>query len=232
MTQENEEVNKIREIYDDRKTLGIDYSPLNPSNYYILSSREKMLNHFLNKYYQRTLPTIKIIDIGFGNGFDIFNLVKYGATVRNIYGTEIIKERYEKVKYALTDTNLRMVENFILPYPNGLFDLVIQSTVLSSIQHEESRKKLASEMLRLLKKGGKVFSYDMRYPNPFNKDTLAIDKKELKNLFEGGKFLDIKATTFNPVLTRKIAPSSILLCQMLEKFPFLSSHYYSVIEKV
>ncbi|MFN8670985.1 MAG: methyltransferase domain-containing protein [Candidatus Sericytochromatia bacterium] len=227
MAEENKEVNK-KEVDSEYKDSDNKYHILSPISYYLLSSKEKALNAFLSKYYLRTLPNMKIMEVGFGNGSDILNLIKYGAAPRNIYGTERSKDNYENFKYKVPDANLRKVDNFILPYPNNLFDIVIQSNVLSSINDEDSRKKLASEMFRLIKKGGKVFSYDKK---SVVNNNIAINKAELKKLFPEATNIITKNITLNEGMAQFFADKSIVLCQILEDFSFLNSHYYTIIEK-
>ena len=109
-------------------------------------------------------------------------------------------------------------------------DLVIQSTVFSSILDFDSRKELAREMYRVTKPGGKIFSYDIRFFNPWNKNVTKIDKAEIRRLFPLGK-TSFYTVTLNPVLVRRIGKVSTLLCEILDRIPFLCSHYYTVIEK-
>lgn len=222
MNEEQEEIQRIREIYENKQ-----FSYLNPLNYYLLISKEKTLHSFLTKNYRKTLSTVKIMVVEFGDGSEIYSLMKYGVKPRNIYGTEIIKDYYENLKFSIPDANLRMIDNFIMPYPNGLFDIVIQTNFLSVIKKENARSKMSSEMFRLIKKGGMIFSYDLKKSTSTN---IGIDKEELKKLFP-----DASKITSLPVTTSSSVASSFvnypLVCETLEKIPFLTSHYYTTIEK-
>lgn len=223
MNEEQEEVQRIRSFYENKL---ISY--LTPLNYSLLLFKERSLHSFLSKNYQKTLSTAKIMVIGFGDGSDIYSLIRYGAKARNIYGTEIVKDYYETLKFNIPDANLRMVDNFIMPYPNGLFDIVIQSEFLSMIKNETARLKMSSEMFRLIKKGGKIFSYDIKKSTDPN--IIPLDENQLKKLFPEASSLDFVPVTLNSSIINSFS-NYPLLCQALEKLSFLTSHYSTTIQK-
>ncbi len=226
------EINRIKDVYKDRSTSPkIDYNPILPQNTYFIISREKILARLLNKYFDSDLSKTQLLDVGFGSGNDILNLLRLGVDIKNVHGVEILPERYNRVKDILINADLKLINGFDLPYQNESIDLLIQSTVFSSILDFSSRKLFADEMYRVLKSSGKIFSYDIRFFNPWNKNVTKIDREELKKLFPKAK-ITLYPITLNPILVRKIAPYSVLSCELLEKLSFLCSHYYSVIEKI
>lgn len=226
-----DEINRIKQVYDERyKTAKIDYNSLVPMNNYFVISREKSLLQLLYKYIGTDISKIKVLDVGFGSGGDILNLVKYGFEVTNVSGVEVLTGQVKKLKEILPSANLQLTESFTLPFKDNCMDLILQSTVLSSILDFNSRKELAGEMYRVAKPDGKIFSYDIRIFNPWNKNVTKIDKTEINKLFPQAKTA-FYSTTLNPVIVRKIGKFSTLLCEILDKIPFLCSHYYTVIEK-
>lgn len=224
------ELDRIKQVYIERKDIKINYNPVLPQNYYILNSREKVLTDSLLKYFGSDFTNLKVLDLGFGSGIDIFTLIKSGFNIENIYGVEVIEERFNRLKAILPEANLKFNSGFNIPFENEQFDLVIQSTVFSSILDKDSRKQLANEITRVLKPQGKVFFYDLKFNNPWNKNVIKIDKNEIDYLFPNLK-KDFNSVTLNPVIVRKIANKSIILCELLEKIPFFCSHYYTVITK-
>jgi len=226
-----EEINRIKEVYSERAISSkIDYNPALPANNYFIISKEKLLAKLLYKFIGTDFSNVKILDVGFGNGSDLLTLIKYGFSIKNIYGVEVLHERFEKVKEILPAANLTLINGFSLPYTDNSMDLIIQSTVFSSILDLNSRKQLATEMYRVLKTGGKIFSYDMRISNPWNKNVIKIDKNEIKQLFPAAE-ASFYTLTLNPVIARRIANYSIVLCEIFDKIPTLCSHYYTVIQK-
>lgn len=223
MNEEQEEVQRIRSFCENKKN-----SYLNPFDYTLLLFKETALNSFLSKNYQKTLSTAKIMVIGFGDGSAVYSLIKYGAKPRNIYGIEIVKDYYEDLKFNIPDANLRMVDNFIMPYPNGLFDIVIQTEFLSMIKNDNARLKMASEMFRLIKKSGKIFSYDIKKSSDPN--IVSIDSQQLKKLFPEASSLTSTPITLTSSIIKNFEKYP-LLCQTFAKLSFLTSHYQTIIQK-
>jgi ubiquinone/menaquinone biosynthesis C-methylase UbiE len=224
------EIERIKKVYDERALVPeINYNPLLPENYYLLNSKEKLLVKLLNKYYGPYIGNLNILDVGFGSGLDFLTFIKLGADIDGLFGVEILEERYNRVKEIIPRINLLLTNDFSLPFEDKSMDIITQSTVLSSILDKNCRTQLAFEMYRVLKPGGRIFSYDIRYSNPWNPNVIKIDKKEIHDLFPSA-ITSFYPVTLNPVITRKIAPFSILLCEILG-FGFLCSHYYSVLEK-
>jgi len=106
----------------------------------------------------------------------------------------------------------------------------MQFTVFTSILDIQLKKKIASEMLRVLKKDGIVVWYDFHMNNPKNPDVKGIKKNEIYQLLPNCEIF-LKRITLAPPLARKIAPFSFILCSILEKIPFLCTHYLGVIRR-
>jgi hypothetical protein len=66
--------------------------------------------------------------------------------------------------------------------------------------------------------------------NPKNPDVRGVKKKEIYEHFPDSEIY-LERITLAPPLTRVIAPFSIILCQLLEKFPLLCTHYIGVIRR-
>ena len=225
-----DELDRLKGVYKERESINAKYNPVLPENYYLVNSREKIFIKSLYDNFGTDFSNIKVLDLGFCSGIDIFTLIKSGFNPQNIYGVEVIEERYNRLKTIIPTTNLKLSSGFSLPFEDESFELIIQSTVFSSILSPDARKELADEMLRVLKPKGKIFFYDLKYNNPWNSNVLKMDKKEINRLFSDfdKKFVSV---TLNPIVVRKIAKISIILCEILEKIPFFCSHYYTVITK-
>lgn len=224
------EIDNLKQVYQQRKNIKISYDFVLPQNYYFVSSREKVFVSSLLKYFGTDFSKLKVLDLGFGSGNDIFTLIKSGFAVENISGVEVIEERFHHVKRIIPNLDIKLNNGFNIPFEDEKFDIVIQSTVFSSILNPQSRKELANEMIRVLKPNGKIFFYDMRFNNPWNKNVTKMDKAEINILFPQ-KNKTFNFITLNPVIARKLASKSIILCEFLEKIPLLCSHYYTIIEK-
>lgn len=88
-----------------------------------------------------------------------------------------------------------------LPFPDGSFDLVVVSNVLSSIPAAAARQAMAGEVLRVLTDDGIVLWYDQRRPNPANRSTRPVTRRDLARLFPGAE-IELESITVLPALAR------------------------------
>lgn len=226
------EQNRIKQVYTERKEniSGDIYSYFNKGNLFIIQQRERAILNLLNKYGLNPLTNTKILDVGCGSGGELRNLMRYGADPANLYGIDLIPERVEIAKKLSPNFNITEGSATELPFEDNSFDIVSQFTVFTSILDKDIREKAASEMLRVLKPNGIILWYDFRYLNPRNKHAKPIKANEIRALFPDCNY-DIRSITLLPPLARRLAPISWLLCYILEKIPFMRSHYIAVIQK-
>jgi ubiquinone/menaquinone biosynthesis C-methylase UbiE len=72
-----------------------------------------------------------------------------------------------------------------LPWPSGHFDIVLQSTVFSSILEAAMRAAVAAEMTRVLAPGGANLWNDFFVDSPRNRAVRGIRRREIAALFPG-----------------------------------------------
>lgn len=226
------EQNRMKQVYTERDTNipANIYSYFNKGNLFIIQGRDKSVLEMLNKYGYNQLENTRILDIGCGGARELRNFIQYGADPANLYGIDLIPERVEVAKKLSPNLNITEGSATELPFEDNSFDIVSQFTVFTSILNEEIRKKAATEMLRVLKPNGIILWYDFRYLNPRNKHAKQIKADEIRALFPDCNY-DIRSITLAPPIARRLAPISWLLCYILEKIPFMRSHYIAVIQK-
>jgi SAM-dependent methyltransferase len=226
------EVERIKKAYERRKTgdKGRLYSYFNQGHLYIIHQREKGLIDSLKQLRLTDLSDRKILDIGCGSGGVLREFVKYGANPKNLYGIDLLEERIEKARELNPSIDFRCGDASNLPYEDHFFDIVMQFTVFTSILDSGMKEGIASEMLRLLKADGTIIWYDYYVNNPWNADVKGVKKKEIQELFPNCA-LSLKRVTLAPPIVRALVPVSTLLCLMLEKIPFLRTHYLGMIRR-
>lgn len=227
-----DEVERIKAAYAKRDVSGKKglYTVFNPSALFTIQQREKETLDALKRNNLTDLSGKKILDIGCGNGGVLRDFIKYGASPESLYGVDLIEDRIEEAKRLSPNIGFRCSSAENIPFEDRSFDIVLLFTVFTSIFDLGMKKRLASEALRLLGPGGVVIYYDYRYNNPRNRDVRGVKRKEIEELFPGCSF-DFTLTTLAPPLSRAIAPYSTLLCRLLEKIPFLKTHWLAVIMK-
>lgn len=226
----SEEQQRIERVYAEREaSLPADlYSIWRPGNLYIVQRREQALLEILSDAGFADLSTCRILDVGCGAGEDLRQLIRYGATPENVVGVDVLPNRLERARSLSPHLRFELVDGNSLPFPDGSFDIVWQSTVFSSIVDPVIQQRLAQEMRRVLKPDGILFWYDMRVTNPKNRNLVPLTIDRIAELFPGCD-LHLRAHTLIPFLARRLAPISRMLCELLELIPLLRGHLLGVI---
>lgn len=100
----------------------------------------------------------KVLDVGFGNGNNLFFLGTLGL---ELHGTEVSgeicqagRERLERYGYA---ADLRSGTNRSLPYEDNTFDFIVSWNVIHYEDNENDMRSAIAEHQRVLKPGGRIF---------------------------------------------------------------------------
>ncbi len=226
------ELDRIRAEYARRANdaeLSARYSRLNPASLFALHGRERVQSALFRAEGITSFDKLRILDVGCGSGGDIVHLLSYGASARNIHGVDLLAERLEIAARKMPHAILIQGDAEFLPYAGATFDIVMQSTVFSSILEPKLRKRIADEMLRVLAPEGLILWYDFLL-NPLNRDTRGIRRREINQLFAGCTF-SFRRVTLAPPIARIVLKCSHTACSMLEAVPFLRTHYLVGIRK-
>lgn len=155
------EVEGIREEYRRRsEVLRGGYSFLDPTHARLVFEREAAILGALGRWLPGPLDRAEVLDVGSSSGTSLALLAAYGADPGRLHGVDIDPSRVEAGKGRFPSLDLRFSDGMTLPFPDASFDLVQQITMLSSVHSDELRRQIAAEMLRVLRPGGLVLSYD------------------------------------------------------------------------
>lgn len=226
------ELERIRAVYARRReNVPLNYySFFQPGNLFLYHSLERDLLKLFRRAGFRSLRDLRILDVGCGEGNRLRDFIRYGAQPENLYGVDLLEDRIRRAKALTPNINLICSNAEKLEFSDNFFDLVCQFTMFTSILNRNVRQRIASEMVRVVKPEGAIVSYDFRIANPNNRDVVAIGKKEICELFVGCS-IKFKRVTLAPPILRRLAPMSWFLCNLLEKVPFLRTHYLVLIKK-
>jgi SAM-dependent methyltransferase len=184
----------------------------------------------------------KILEVGCGTGGWLADFEAWGANRKDLAGIEMNPSRgtlaqarfasqRDERGLALTDgADIRIGDASSLPWPDAFFDIVLQSTVFTSVFDVGMKRAVASEMSRVLKPVGIMLWYDFFYDNPRNPNVKGVCAKEIQDLFPR-HVLQLKRITLAPPVARFIVPKSWIFAEILEKLVFLNTHYLGIIRK-
>jgi ubiquinone/menaquinone biosynthesis C-methylase UbiE len=173
-----------------------------------------------------------ILEVGCGSGAWIQQFIRWGARPELITGIDLRAEALAKAKESLpAAVRLERGNAAALPFAPGLFDIVLQSTMFTSVLDAGVRRQIASEMLRVLKPDGMILWYDFLVDNPTNPDVRGVSRREINTLFSGCKF-DLRRVTLVPPVARWLAPRSWFLTYVLSHVRPFCTHYLGAITRL
>jgi ubiquinone/menaquinone biosynthesis C-methylase UbiE len=231
MKESKSETRRVREIYSERDQTVSRYNHVNPSHREMILSRDRSALSFLQRAGLNDLSALDILDVGCGSGDWLLALLRWGCDPGRMTGLDLVSERIAKARSRLPQSlHLMIASGTNLSFREASIDLVIQSTILSSVLDPCLREKVASETLRVLRPGASILCYDLNINNPANSDVRKVPLGEIRRLYPGCK-IQSSLLTLAPPLARRITPISIILGHCLERIPFLCSHRMTLITK-
>ena len=127
-------------------------------------------------------------------------------------------------------TTLWLGDALQAPVEAGSQDLVLQSTVFSSLLVDAVQQRLAAGLWYWARPGGGVLWHDFAWDNPRNPDVRGVPVARVRQLFPAAR-LHVRRITLAPPLGRVVARWHPALWAALDALPFLRSHRLIWIEK-
>jgi arsenite methyltransferase len=115
----------------------------------------------------------QVLDVGVGSGITLFGCAKHLTTGKgigiDIYhpntggGTPDIFWKNARKEGVAANVELKNMDARQMSFADASFDVIVSTFAFHHIGNEESRRKAAQEIVRVLKRGGKVFVYDVGF---------------------------------------------------------------------
>jgi len=222
------ELENIKERYKARKDL--IYKQSSGGEYferYHRNEKERVFAKILKRKFGNDFSQLTFMEIGAGTGKNLHFFLQQGFRPENIWANELLEDRFEILQSDFPHIHCEPGDASALPYEKK-FDIVLQSTVFTSILDDTFKKKLAIKLLTMTKPGGFILWYDFVYNNPNNKDVKGIPKKEIKTLFPNTTSIEFRKVTLAPPIGRQVKKLYNLANGL---FPFLRTHVIATITK-
>ncbi|MGI8828262.1 MAG: class I SAM-dependent methyltransferase [Candidatus Limnocylindria bacterium] len=222
MPGRDEELQHIRDTYAGyRERRSHLWSTDNPGFARIVEDRDRALAGLIaDSTMGRTDP--RVLDVGCGPGR--LASVLRGAGMRvSFTGLDLLPEMLDAALMA--DPSASWVQGSAdrLPFADGSFDVVVASTLFSSLPQGTLEVAVAAEIGRVLAEDGLVVWYDLRYPSPGNRSVRPITRGRLSRLFPGWR-AELRTITLLPPLARRLGWATTVAYPLLERIPVLRSH--------
>jgi SAM-dependent methyltransferase len=227
------EVEQIRDRYlrRDHSSRDIMYSALRSDRFMAEQEKERIFLSMLSRFDLAAIKTIKVLEIGCGGGANILQFLRWGFPPENIKGSELMPDRCAQARHLLP-VAVEIIEGDALGLrlPEDSFDIVLVSTVFTSILDESFRAQLAAKIWSLVKPGGAILWYDFIYNNPSNADVTAVTRRRLLELFPEAN-VRIRKITLAPPIARLVCSVHPVLYSLFNLLPFLRTHLAAWLEK-
>jgi len=224
------ELEQIAQRYARRRARGDGgdrYSLLRPEVWQMWQERQRELLKLLAKRPGHPADW-HATEVGCGAGGNLLDLLRLGLLPAQLTGIELLPERLTAARAVLPE-GVRLLAGDastadVAPVSQ---DLVLQSTVFSSILDDVLQQRVADAMWRWLKPGGAVVWYDFTINNPRNPDVRGVPLSRVRELFPQGGFT-ARRVTLAPPLARAL-PAAYPLFNLI---PWLRTHRLVLIEKI
>ncbi|MRR35324.1 class I SAM-dependent methyltransferase [bacterium] len=165
MPDYDEDARAIREAYsarDARSDLLDAWSPMRSDIMCLLQQREDALRRLLVRAGMTSLSGARVLEVGCGDGNILAVFQRLGAVPEHLYGVDLMANRIVAARHSHPGFRFSVSDATSLEFADGYFDVAAQFTMLSSIDSPDARRAVASEMMRVVRPGGIVISYDIR----------------------------------------------------------------------
>jgi SAM-dependent methyltransferase len=214
-----------RRAPDDR------YSPLKPDVWQTLQERQRAMLRLFTALGFTDLAALRLAEVGCGAGDNLLELQRLGFAPEHCTGIELLPERHAQSRVRLpAATTVLLGDAAQAPIAPASQDIVLQSTVFSSLLDDAFQQRLAAAMWAWVKPGGGVLWYDFTVNNPRNPDVRGVPVARVRALFPQGT-LRCQRVTLAPPIARAVTrlhPSLYTVCNAL---PLLRTHVLAWIAK-
>ena len=206
------------------------YSPAAPAQLLLRQGRERALLALLRAEDALPLGERRILEVGCGAGQWLADFETWGARRERLAGIDLVPDRVAAAAARLPGADLRVGDAADLPWEAGAFDIVLQSTVFSSILDHGMRRAVAAAMARALAPGGVIVWHDFFLDNPRNRAVRGIRRREIAALFPGFSMRRRRVSLAAP-LARVVATRSMTAAMALDGLRLLDTHHLATLRR-
>ena len=212
-------IRRTYQRYDDEDR-GRLWDPRNPGYARMTADRDARLVTLL----RRSLPAEggSVLDLGCGTG-ELAGSARAAGIAGEWTGVDLRPEAVTQAAAAHPWARFQVASGDALPFEEAAFDVVVASTLFSSLPTPALEHDVAEETMRVLRPGGWVIWYDLRYDSPRNPAVHGLDATRVQGLFPGWA-PELEPMTLIPPLARRLGPLTPVAYPLLNAVPQLRSH--------
>ena len=199
------------------------WAAANPGNAAI---RGELLDRVMDEVGPQLSAQSQVLDIGCGTGWWLRALTSHGIDPDRLHGVDALPERVRSARSSLPGAHVEVGDACDLPLADRSFGVVLLFTLLSSLPDRQAVRLALREARRVTAPGGALLVYEPRVPNPANRATRYISRRELARSLDGE--LRTSSLTLVPALARRLGRATERLYPALSQMPLLRTHRLSI----
>lgn len=206
-------------------SVGLDrYSLLRPEVWQMVQERQRAMLRLFVRQGLADLAALRVLEVGCGSGGNLLELLRLGFAPQHLAGAELLPERLAAARAVLPPAvTLWGGDATVLDIAPDSQDIVLQSTVFSSLLDDAFQQRLADAMWRWVAPGGGVLWYDFTFDNPRNPDVRGVPLARVRRLFPQAR-VDAVRVTLAPPLARALCRLHPGLYPLANALPLLRTH--------
>lgn len=222
--QESTEAQAVRERYARREAQDPRYSLLNPAALWPMQERQRAMLALFRRLGWHDLSMLRLHEVGSGTGSNLVELIQLGFDPAKLSGVELLPERHAQARERLpAAVSLSQGDALMLSPAAASVDIVLQSTVFSSLLDNAFQQRLAAAMWAAVKPGGGVLWYDFTVDNPRNRDVRGVPMARIRQLFPQARVMK-RRLTLAPPIARAVVRVHPALYTLFNAMPLLRTH--------
>jgi SAM-dependent methyltransferase len=207
------------------------YSLLQPDVWQTVQERQRAMLKLFAELGWHDLSQRRALEVGCGAGGNLLELLRIGFAPERLAGIELLPERFAIARRVLPPAvQLWSGDAAALDIPPSSRELVLQSTVFSSLLDDGFQQRLAERMWTWVAPGGGVLWYDFTVDNPRNPDVRGVPLKRIRALFPRATMRHWRIT-LAPPLARAVCRVHPVLYPIVNALPPLRTHVLAWLQK-
>jgi SAM-dependent methyltransferase len=174
-------------------------------------------------------PAARVIDVGCGEG-RMLKMARDSGASADWYGVDLLADRIDIATDVLPDGHFVVASADSTPFSDASFDIALAMTLFSSIPSRELEDAVASEITRIVRPGGYLIWYDIRYSNPSNPRVHGLSVDRIRALFPAWHD-ELDTFTVAPPIARRLGLLTPVAYPVLHAIPVLRSHLIGRLQK-
>jgi ubiquinone/menaquinone biosynthesis C-methylase UbiE len=164
----------------------------------------------------------RVLDLGCGDGY-LAGIARAGGLEANWLGLDLRGNAVAEARARFPWAEFVEASADSIPAADDSFDAVLVANLFSSLPSRKLASAVAIEIARVLRPGGWLVWYDMRYPSPGNREVHPLGRRAIAALFPTWQ-MELRSFTLLPPLARRLGPLTSALYPLLHAVPGLRSH--------